>query len=218
MKKYWLFFAFAAMISCNNEATNESNADTTAHSGHTTQDTTTTGTQSTSGSMMDLMDRNMDQMKEMRSTGNADQDFAALMKTHHMGGVEMARLQIAQGTDAQIKAMAEKMITDQQKEINELDAFLSGNDTTAQKNSKGDVFHKASMKQMGDMKMDMDHSGSIDKQFVQMMILHHQGGIDMARTYLLNGARNQKLKTLANNIVAAQQKEITEMQAWLKGK
>jgi uncharacterized protein (DUF305 family) len=74
------------------------------------------------------------------------------------------------------------------------------------------------MGQMNNMKMDMDmdHSGSIDKQFAQMMVPHHQGAIDMARAYLKSGAHEEKLKTLANKLITDQQKEIQELQAWLK--
>lgn len=103
------------------------------------------------------------------------------------------------------------MIDDQQREIAELNTFLSGH----QAHGGGDAFYKESMTQMNNMKMDMSQSGSIDQQFAQMMIPHHQGGIDMARAYLKSGAHEEKLKTMANNIVREQQKEIQQLQDWL---
>ena len=110
-----------------------------------------------------------------------------------------------------MKQMAQKMIDEQQKEVAELNTFLSGHSA----HGGGDAFHKEVMSQMSTMKMDMNHSGSVDKQFAQMMIPHHQGAIDMAKSYIKSGAHEEKLKTMANKIIADQQKEIGELQAWL---
>ena len=160
---------------------------------------------------MDMMNKNMQEMKSLQSTGNPDNDFAGMMKIHHMGALEMAQAEVAQGTNAEMKAMAQKMIDAQQKEIAELNAFLSGH----QAHEGGDAFQKKVTAQMSNIKMDMDHSGSFDKQFVQMMIPHHQGAIDMSKAYLKSGAHEEKLKAMANKIITDQQKEIGELKAWL---
>jgi uncharacterized protein (DUF305 family) len=154
----------------------------------------------------------MNQMKAVPSTGNPDTDFATLMKVHHQGAVDMAHLLLAKGTDPKLKQMAQRMITSQQNEIAAFSNILNSNSPN---NSSGDDFYKETMKGMDNMHMDMDQSGSVDKQFVQMMIPHHQGAIDMSGTYLKSGAKNNQLKKMATAIIADQQKEITEMQAWL---
>ena len=153
----------------------------------------------------------MVQMKNMRSTGNPDNDFAALMKAHHLGAIEMAQLELAKGTDARIRQMAQEMIDDQQREVAAFNTFLSGHSA----HGGGEAFFQEAMAAMSNMNMDMDHSGSVDKQFVQMMIPHHQSAIDMARTYLKSGAHEEKLKTMAKNIISSQQQEINELQSWL---
>lgn len=58
-------------------------------------------------------------------------------------------------------------------------------------------------------------SGDPDKDFMAMMIPHHQAAIDMAKAELQYG-KDPRVLTLAKNIIAAQQNEIAEMQAWLK--
>lgn len=161
--------------------------------------------------MMTMMESMMESMKKIPSTGSPDNDFAALMKAHHLGAVQMAEMEVANGKDNQIIQMAQKMMEDQQKEVAELNTFLSGHSA----HGGGDTFHKEAMEIMNSMKMNMDHSGTIDKQFVQLMIPHHQSAIDMAKAYIKSGGHEEKLKTMATNIISSQAKEITQLQDWL---
>lgn len=52
-----------------------------------------------------------------------------------------------------------------------------------------------------------------DKNFLAMMIAHHQGAIDMAKLADKN-AKHQEVKDLSKDILSAQSKEIDEMQTW----
>lgn len=52
-----------------------------------------------------------------------------------------------------------------------------------------------------------------DKMFLANMIAHHQGAVDMANLALTN-AKHQEIKDMANAIIAAQTKEIGDMQGW----
>jgi uncharacterized protein (DUF305 family) len=58
--------------------------------------------------------------------------------------------------------------------------------------------------------MTIRPSGDVDKDFVDMMVPHHQGAIDMAALELRYG-HNAKLKALAQEIVVTQQQEIAAM-------
>jgi uncharacterized protein (DUF305 family) len=58
-------------------------------------------------------------------------------------------------------------------------------------------------------------TGDADKDFVAMMIPHHQGAIDMAKVELQYG-KDPMLKTMAQDIVMSQQKEMDEMKTWQK--
>lgn len=54
-----------------------------------------------------------------------------------------------------------------------------------------------------------------DKAFLSEMIVHHQGAIDMANLAKKN-AKHDEIKKLADDIIAAQTKEINEMKQWQK--
>lgn len=54
-----------------------------------------------------------------------------------------------------------------------------------------------------------------DKAFIAEMIVHHQGAINMAKQAKQN-AKHEEIKNLANDIISAQTKEITEMKQWQK--
>jgi uncharacterized protein (DUF305 family) len=65
--------------------------------------------------------------------------------------------------------------------------------------------------------MDIKFSGDADVDFVKGMVPHHQGAVEMAKIVLQHG-KDPALKKLASEIIAAQDKEIAFMQAWLKAK
>lgn len=58
--------------------------------------------------------------------------------------------------------------------------------------------------------MELTPTGDVDRDFVAMMIPHHQGAIDMARAELRYG-RNEQLRRIAQEIIVTQQQEITAM-------
>jgi uncharacterized protein (DUF305 family) len=79
--------------------------------------------------------------------------------------------------------------------------------------SPADKAFAASMQNM--MKgMNVKRTGNPDKDFVLMMMPHHQGAIDMAKVELQYGT-DTELRSLATDIVSAQEKEIAQMKDWL---
>lgn len=77
------------------------------------------------------------------------------------------------------------------------------------------AYEQANAKMHKDMAVPL--TGDADVDFLAGMIPHHQGAVDMAAVVLKYG-KDPKVKKLAQDIVAAQKKEIAMMQAWLAEK
>jgi len=56
---------------------------------------------------------------------------------------------------------------------------------------------------------------NFDKEFIGEMIPHHQMAVMMANM-LTQGTKREEMKTLAQNIIEAQTKEINDMRMWYK--
>ncbi len=75
---------------------------------------------------------------------------------------------------------------------------------------------KAFLGAMHDMMVGMHRSmptGNTDRDFVRLMLPHHQSAVDMAKAELQYG-KDPDLKTLAQAIVSDQEREIALMKAW----
>lgn len=74
--------------------------------------------------------------------------------------------------------------------------------------------HGMSMNAMSDALTGLS-GDAFDQAFLDLMIAHHEGAVDMARATLIS-AKHHELKALAEAILTAQQKEIDQMMQWQK--
>lgn len=81
--------------------------------------------------------------------------------------------------------------------------------------SQADRAYMAAMMQMHNGMMRGMLTGDADHDFLVLMIPHHQAAVGMAQSELQYG-RDPKVRTLAQNIIAAQRSEIRQMESWLK--
>jgi uncharacterized protein (DUF305 family) len=138
--------------------------------------------------------------------------FMQEMIVHHEMAVEMARVARQQATRAELKTMAESIIGEQGKEIDQMATWLR-------------EWHGAQRKPMDHAVMqEMDREMAalkeadgeeFDRRFAEAMIAHHQAAIDMAGL-VTERAEQAELKTLAEAIISAQSREIDQMRRWLE--
>lgn len=168
-----------------------------------------TGAVAWDGSMMDMGDMPGTQMHASGAMAMSDQAFLAMMVAHHQMAVDMAEVELERGRDAETKAMARRVIADQQREIAQMSRWYRdwyGTEVPGMPMS-------GAMGMVG-MSMDMgelDSTTEPDRVFLRQMISHHAGALLMA-DMVLNGEPRAQVRDLARTIVAAQAKEIGEMQ------
>ncbi|MCU6435261.1 DUF305 domain-containing protein [Undibacterium sp. Jales W-56] len=83
------------------------------------------GETATAPDFMAAMSKMQSEMQAMKMSGDTDHDFAMMMRSHHQGAIDMAKMELARGTDKQLKQMAQKMVTEQTKEIATLDKWMA---------------------------------------------------------------------------------------------
>ena len=140
-----------------------------------------------------------------------EQSFLQQMIQHHRTGIEMAKLAKEQAEHAELKQLAEKIISAQQQEIDQMTGWLKS-------------WYNASPKEVAnvdadkEMKMHMstlrDKKGTdFDKAFLQMMPQHHHVAVEMSEQ-AEKKATHSELKELAGKMAKDQQEEIKQMKSW----
>jgi len=164
--------------------------------------------------MMDTMHAMMSRMQAMPPTNDPEVDFPKMMIMHHQGAINMGNVLIQEGKNDSLKRFAQKMVTAQQMEIQDMNNIL----TTVTVNNSVPAFTKEQMDHM--MKMDQIAdiqliTGDLDNDFATLMIQHHNAAIENAEAYLMYG-NPDGLKVMAMKMIDDQKKEIKELSDWLK--
>lgn len=151
---------------------------------------------------------------------NADDvAFATNMIPHHQQAVDLSAIVPERSTNAGLVALAQQISAAQQPEINVMKVFLVQWKENPDTDS-GHGGHGNTMQGMVDQdtmtKLKSLNGAEFDKLWLQSMISHHQGAIEMAKAEIANGD-NVDAKALAKNIVTTQEAEIGQMKQMLGG-
>ncbi|MCX5328660.1 MULTISPECIES: DUF305 domain-containing protein [unclassified Streptomyces] len=151
---------------------------------------------------------------------DADMDFATEMVQHHRQAVDMAELAADRASSQEVKDLAMKIKGAQDPEIKTMSGWLTSWGEEAPADMSGMEGHDMSPGMPGMMSSeDMDKltkaSGAeFDEMFLEMMVEHHEGAIEMARTEKADGKYSPATK-LADDVITAQTAEIEQMNKML---
>jgi uncharacterized protein (DUF305 family) len=161
-----------------------------------------------------------------QSHNQADIAFAQGMIPHHAQAIVMSRM-AAQRAGSQVKDLAARIQAAQQPEIDQMSGWLHAwnapvPSTDSPIRGMGQMDHRSSglmpgMMSGGKMQQFAQATGvAFDRMFLQMMLIHHQGAVTMAKGELSEGQYSDA-RQLAQRVIDAHQREITEMQTLLGG-
>ncbi|MDQ2790809.1 MAG: DUF305 domain-containing protein [Pseudonocardiales bacterium] len=155
----------------------------------------------------------------------ADVAFAQQMIPHHRQVIAMAGLAPTRAASPKVKDLATQIKNDQGAEIATMTSWLQGWHAPPAKDEPGggsamggmDRAARIGMVSNQQMSQLVNSSGTaFDRLFLQLMIGHHQGAVQMATTELATG-RNPDAKNLATSIQRGQTAQIATMRKLLAG-
>ena len=152
---------------------------------------------------------------------NADDvAFATNMIPHHQQAVEMSALVPDRSTNPEVIQLAEQISAAQGPEIEAMKVFLVQWKENPDSNTGHTVHGNMAMAGMVDeaamAKLASLNGAEFDTLWLESMIGHHQGAIEMAKAEIANG-ENVDAIGLAKTIVGTQQAEIDQMNRMLEG-
>ncbi|RDI52868.1 DUF305 domain-containing protein [Nocardia mexicana] len=143
---------------------------------------------------------------------DADVSFLQMMYPHHAQAVDMAKLVPSRSQNPQLITLAANVEKAQAPEMQQFTDLLRSFGKPAPAAMGHSMPGMMSQDQMTGLQ---NATGpEFDRMWMQMMIAHHEGAIDMANTELAQGT-NPDAKRLAQDIVTAQQAEIQQMRGML---
>lgn len=164
-------------------------------------------------------DGNTANEKSSETTGQqqhnkADVRFAQRMIPHHEQAVTMAELVPGRSSDEQLRDLAEQIKAAQAPEIRKLESLLDTWGQPVESDSEqSEDGHDSMSGMMSDeqlRQLEQSEGSEFDNRWVDMMIDHHEGAVEMADAELDEGT-NDDAGDLAEDVVAAQRDEIAEM-------
>lgn len=152
-------------------------------------------------------------IKSMKLNGNTDIDFANIMIEYHRGAVDMSLQEVKSGTDAGMKGLAKEIIRNQMDEQSKIGTIARDIKYLKINGGNNDELPQ----KISGLKSKIDSinlTQNIDKDYVNLMIKHHEIEIEIAK-YEFSQGTNIQLRQMAQQIVATQTKEMSLFKKWL---
>ena len=148
----------------------------------------------------------------------ADVHFMQGMIAHHAQAIYMTRLAASRGASPRLLKLANKIDQSQQAEIRLMQDWLVANKQAAPDTGSWRTTSMPGMLTAAQLAMlDAARGADFDKQFLQLMIQHHEGALKMVEDLLATplAAQDVDVSVFANDVTTVQTAEIAAMQQML---
>jgi uncharacterized protein (DUF305 family) len=153
-------------------------------------------------------------MSDEEATGAYSDDelmFASMMIPHHSQAVTMSELALVNSTNPEVLALATAIRDAQGPEITQMQSWLDQSNYSGTHAGHMDMGGMLSDEELA--KLAIAKGAAFDRLFLEGMIAHHEGAIQMAE--MIKDSTNSEVKKLFTNIVSSQSAEIEAMKALL---
>jgi len=140
-----------------------------------------------------------------------EKSFLENMIPHHQEAVDTSKIIVAQAQDADLKQFGGEVIDAQIREITQMKEWLRAWYSVEYSSDSGSGYEPM----MGDLSKFKNTEQ--EKVYVEGMIRHHKGAIEMARKILTLNPR-EEVKQLAEGIILTQESEVAVLERWLVSK
>ncbi len=134
--------------------------------------------------------------------------FAEMMIPHHEQAIEMSDIALAKSQDSEVLALATQIKNAQAPEIDQMKTWGGSHMGSHAGHMMDGMLTNEEMQALS-----AAMGKEFDRLFLEGMIKHHEGAIDMAE--MVVESTNQEVSTLANAIITAQKEEIARMKELL---
>lgn len=168
------------------------------------------GGQDSNGMMNGSM---MGNNKSSSGFSGTDIMFAQMMIPHHQQAVDMSTLAETHTTNPEILALAKQIKDAQAPEIKQMTDWIESSGAGMDMGHDMGMGGMLTEEQMA--ALENAQGAAFDKLYLEGMIGHHQGALQMAK--MIENSDNAEAKQLAANIMKSQSAEIDKMKQMLEG-
>lgn len=166
-------------------------------------------------------------LENQENLTEVDKIFITLMVPHHQALIDMSNMALSRSKNPEVKRLAEKMIQEQTKDVNNMLSWYkqwygtevpTASETmiipakTTQNNLKIAVVQQSMM--MKSMMDKMNNVSNFDRAYLDQMIPHHQMGIIMSE-FAADSGYHREIRQLGTSDTKSQNQEISQMQQLL---
>lgn len=171
---------------------------------------------SDSGSHM-MGDSNANGMNNSQSASDLEMNeymFAQMMIPHHQQAVDMSDLALKKSSNPRILDLAQRIKTAQSSEIIQMQSWLGGKEANSMMTDHSGHSMGGMLTEEEFSKLESSFGVTFDSLFLEGMIAHHEGALDMAR--MIKDTTTQEVNSFGLNVVEVQSEEIREMREILE--